>query len=90
LVLTMALQVIGRCGDGGYSAVDQYLQYLGTRHSDRAIPQELYPKWRDAMLQTLERFHGDDWDAHLAQQWSQSIDTAAEIMFRGYEVRFRV
>ena len=89
-VLTMSLVVIERYYSFPYPATVQYLRYLGTQHSDRRIPPHLYPKWRDAMLATLSKFHGDDWDGQLEAEWSDAIDRATEVILEGYEERFHV
>lgn len=90
LLLTMALIVIERYFYEPFPATEQYLQYLGTRHNEWEIPRELYPQWKDAMLTTLEQFHGDDWSEDLGRQWSEAIGRATELIFEGYDERFRL
>lgn len=90
LMLTMALTVIEQYYSKSYSAVEQYLQLLGSRHSDRSIPRDMYPKWSESMLTALERFHGDTWDEVLAGQWREALDQASRVMFRGYERRMGI
>lgn len=87
LVLTMALTVIQQYYSNNYSTVEQYLQVLGSQHHRRQIPPDLYPKWRDAMLEALESFHGKDWDPTLAREWRDAIEVGIEPMLRGYEER---
>ena len=84
VLLTRALVEVKNYFTGDYAATGLYLQYLGTRHHERGIPQDLYPKFRVALLQTLERLHGNDWSQELADQWQQAIDKATEEMFKGY------
>jgi hemoglobin-like flavoprotein len=84
VLLTMALMVVKNHFTGDYPATGLYLQYLGTKHHDRGIPQDAYPKFRVALLQTLERLLGSDWDPELAAQWQQAIEKATEEMFKGY------
>jgi hemoglobin-like flavoprotein len=67
-----------------------YLRYLGTKHHDRGIPAELFPKFRDALLAALERFHSNDWNAHLARQWHDAIDHATATMLSGYRHHYTV
>jgi hemoglobin-like flavoprotein len=67
-----------------------YLKYLGTKHHSRGVEPDLYPKFRDALLATLEEFHGRDWDLLLARQWGEAIDRAAATMLEGYKERFHV
>ena len=87
LVLTMAVSLIEQYDSRGYPATGKYLQHLGAQHHGRSIPRELYPVWRDAMLETLGRFIGDDWTEELSAQWSEAIDRCSRVMFQGYERR---
>jgi hemoglobin-like flavoprotein len=90
VLLTMALMVMERHYTGSYPATEAYLKYLGTRHHDRGVAPEFYPKFRDALLLTLERFHGEDWNGPLAAQWRGAIDLAWEAMLEGYKHHFTV
>jgi hemoglobin-like flavoprotein len=90
VLLTMALLVIGRHFMGSYPATEMYLKYLGTKHRTRGIPPELYPQFRDALLVTLERFHGNDWSEGLTNQWTEAIDGAIEKMLDGYKQHYSV
>lgn len=87
LEVTMALTMIERHWSKNQPAIERYLEHLGTKHSDRGIPKELYEDWRDAILATLEQFHKDAWDKHVASQWRQAIDSATTVMFHGYDDR---
>jgi hemoglobin-like flavoprotein len=90
VLLTMALMVMERHYSGSYPATRMYLRYLGTKHHDRGIPAELFPKFRDALLAALERFHSNDWNAHLARQWHDAIDHATATMLSGYRHHYTV
>jgi hemoglobin-like flavoprotein len=90
LMLTMALTVIEQYHSKSFAAVEQYLQLLGSRHNDRSIPRDMYPKWSESMLVALARFHGDEWTEELAGQWAEALDSATSIMFRGYERRMGI
>jgi hemoglobin-like flavoprotein len=90
VLLTMALVVVEQYYSNPFPATANYLRYLGSRHHDRKIPLPLYAKWTDAMLQTLKQFHGDDWDDHLAQQWSEAIEQAIKRMSEGYDEHLTV
>ena len=79
-LLRMALMMIERHFTRRYTATESYLNYLGTKHSNRRIPETLFPGFRDALLITLEQFHGKDWDAALAGQWRQAFDLAVASM----------
>ncbi len=85
VLLTMALLTIERHYHHRYEMTSEYLKLLGERHRRRGIGADLYPKWQTAMLATLERFHGSDWNDSLAEQWREAIDVAIEIMAREYE-----
>jgi len=90
VLLTMVLMVLVNHYVNKYSATELYLRYLGSKHKDRQIPPELYPKFRSALLATLERFHGPDWDKGLSEQWQGAIDLATQIMLEGYKEHFIV
>ena len=90
VLLTMALLVIDQQYRNPYAVTAEYLRYLGTKHHDRNIPQHLYASWCDAMLITLEQFHGDDWDAALRKQWQEAIEIVTELMFQGYSEHYTV
>lgn len=90
VLLTMALVVITQYYLNPYPATAKYLRYLGSKHHDGGIPTALYSKWTEAMLATLKEFHGDDWDDHLAEQWTKAIAQSAECMFDGYQEHFNV
>jgi hemoglobin-like flavoprotein len=85
LHVTMVLTVIQQYHNGGYPAVEKYLQHLGGQHRRRGIPMDLYPHFRSAMLSTLARFLGDDWDRELKSQWSLALDKTVRVMLHGYE-----
>jgi len=87
LVLTMSLKLMGEYHAKGYTAIEHYLQHLGTHHSDRGVPREIYPKWCDALLAALDQFHGDDWDDALAEEWRHAVDATSKAMFDGYDRR---
>jgi hemoglobin-like flavoprotein len=87
LMLSISLRLMGDYHKRGFSAIEHYLQMLGTRHADRKVPREMYPKWRDSLLATLEKFHGNDWDAALAEEWRAAIDAISVVMFKGYDQR---
>ncbi len=88
--VTMALMVIERQHSQPFLAAESYLKYLGTRHFDRRIPKQLYPRWRANLLNTLKSFHGELWSDELAGQWSDAVDRVTELMFEGYHERFTV
>lgn len=84
VMLTMALTLVEQYASSKYPATKKYLLHLGSVHHDRGIPPELYQQWRDAMLEALFQFHGDQWDERLANQWREAIETAIQVMLQGY------
>lgn len=66
------------------------LQYLGTKHRNLGIPQELFGPFRDTLLEVLQRFLEEDWAEELATEWKTAIDDAAAVMFEGYSKDFTV
>jgi hemoglobin-like flavoprotein len=90
VLLTMALTVMERHYSGDYAATRMYLQYLGTKHHDRGIPAESFPKFQEALLATLHRFHSTDWQPPLAEQWRTAIERAIATMLEGYRTHFSV
>jgi hemoglobin-like flavoprotein len=84
VLLTMALAVVERNRRNPTSTTNKYLRYLGAKHRDRNVPPELYPQFVDAMMESLARFHGDEWNASLSAEWHESIDRAIEPMLQGY------
>lgn len=90
LMLTMSLKLMGEYHANGYSAIRHYLEHLGTRHSDRGVPRELYNSWIDALIVALTQFHGDDWNDALALEWRKALSAVTDVMFDGYHRRVRI
>ena len=86
VLLTMAMLVVEQYHGSSYPAMAKYLNDLGARHREWGIPTETYPLWREALVETLEKFHGDDWDDALAYRWDVAIDRTTEQLLKGYEV----
>jgi len=84
-ILTMTLLVIENYRGAQRPAMATYLRDLGAKHKEWAIPVESYECFRDALLETLEVFHGEDWHDHLALQWDTAIDHTIRAMAKGYE-----
>ena len=61
-----------------------YLRHLGEDHQERGIAPEDYAKWKEAMLATLEDFHGADWTKELRDHWNAAIDKAVGNIIAGY------
>jgi hemoglobin-like flavoprotein len=83
-LLRMALLLIEHYYRQPTPAINQYLRILGHRHGERNIPAELYPPFRDCLLETLSRFHGSDWSTALQAQWHAAIEEASSVMLQGY------
>ena len=83
-LLTMALIMLECHYSNSYPATEQYLRILGHRHHVRGIAPELYPKFRDCLIETLQQFHGHEWDEPLEIQWRNAIDRAVDKMLDGY------
>jgi hemoglobin-like flavoprotein len=87
LMVTMALNLVRQYYSEGYSTVEAYLRHLGTRHYDHKVPPDVYPIWRDCMLETLAQFHDSDWSDELAAEWREAIDAVTKPMLEGYNRR---
>lgn len=87
VVLKNALLMIQLKFTHQYPATTQYLRVLGHRHSERGIHHDLYLDWRDCLLDTLERFHADDWNDVLESEWRAAIEEAIDCMIEGYHVK---
>lgn len=90
MILTIILMVIERHFLTPTQATDMYLRYLGTKHHDRGIRRSDFPKFRDALLAALERFHSKDWTPTLASQWHSALDMTTRIMLDGYQHHYSV
>jgi hemoglobin-like flavoprotein len=84
ITLTMALAMVENNFSHAYPATQHYLKVLGHRHHLLGIPADLFPKFCDCLLKTLERFHGDFWEAELAGQWRSALEKASRTMLEGY------
>jgi hemoglobin-like flavoprotein len=90
LMLTISLLTVARPHRGGSPAAEAYLKYLGTRHHDRGVAPESYPKFRAALLDTLERVHGAQSNPGPASQWGEALDRTTGTMLEGHRQRFHV
>jgi len=85
VMLTMALMVVEHHFTRSYPATEHYLKVLGHRHHEYGIPPEIYPGFCDCLLETLEQFHGNQWDVPLADQWREALTGATAAMLEGYQ-----
>ncbi len=90
VLLTTTLMVIERNFSEPTPAIEQYLQYLGTRHHGMKIPRESYAKWIKSMVAAMRQFHGQHWSPELEQQWLSAIERARQLMLQGYDVHTTV
>ena len=42
------------------------------------------------MVQTLQRFHGEEWTEELAAEWQSAFDESIAAVFAGYDEYFTV
>jgi hemoglobin-like flavoprotein len=89
-LLVTALMIIGRHAAHPSPATELYLKYLGTKHNDLRVSKDVYSVWVKAMLETMQKFHGQAWTPRLEDQWRQAFGRAIELMFQGYDQRVTV
>lgn len=65
-------------------AVEHYLQVLGGQHREAGIPKELFPIFRDCLVETIGSCQAG-WTDELTDTWRSAIDKAASTMFKGYD-----
>jgi hemoglobin-like flavoprotein len=87
LIVTMTLTTVQQFYEGGYPAIEAYLKHLGVVHERKKVPMDVYPHWRAAMLHTLARLHGTEWDRELNAQWGAALDGSFRAMLHGIEER---
>ena len=84
IVLTMMLSMIEDFHRHAYPATARYLRLVGQRHKERGIPQDLYAIFSQCLLETLQRFHGQNWSEQLSDEWRKGINKASQAMLEGY------
>ena len=85
VLLLIALAVVEQYFQQRFPSTGEYLRILGARHEKMGIPTALYADWRECLLDTLQEFHGSDWNKDLSQEWTEAIDLASQKMLDGYE-----
>lgn len=85
VMLTMALVSVENHHTHQYPATEHYLRVLGHRHHLGTVPPEMYPHFRDCLMETLGEIHADEWTDDLSQQWKQALDSTVQTMLEGYE-----
>lgn len=84
LMLTMSLIVVEAHARNDFASTLHYLHVLGDRHREWGVPQEVFPKFRDCLIETLAEWHNSDWSADLEDAWRKAIDRAIIAMLEGY------
>lgn len=84
LMLTMALMMVEAHARKDFPAIRHYLHVLGDRHREWGVPRELFPRFRECLIETLAVSQQDDWSDELADEWRTAITRATEVMFEGY------
>ena len=80
LMLTMTLQIVAYHHRTPNPAMRNFIKELGKSHQERGIAREDLSKFRDVLLMAIGRFHGNDWSDELADEWSNALDGAIELM----------
>lgn len=88
LMLTMGLIVVEAHSKNDHPPIRHYLHVLGDRHREWGVPRELFPKFRDLLIETMSVSHGADWSAELENAWRVAIDRAITTMLEGYAGEF--
>lgn len=84
LMLSAALIVSESHFRENLPAVEFYLQVLGKQHREAGIPRELFPVFRDCLIETISQCQ-TGWTEELADKWRAAIDKATATMFEGYD-----
>ena len=82
-IVTMALASVEAYYTHHFPATGHYLRVLGQRHSDDGIQPDDFAKFRDVLLETLEEFHGADWNRALEDDWRDALQLAISTMLEG-------
>lgn len=85
LMLTTALIVVEAHAREDFPAIEHYLHVLGDRHRNAGVRRELFPAFRDCLVETIRTCHSDDWSDELADAWKTALDRATQTMLEGYE-----
>jgi hemoglobin-like flavoprotein len=84
IVLTMMLSVIEDYYLHTYPATARYLRIVGQKHKALGIPAETFPIFGQCLLETLEQFHGIDWNPQLGDEWRNGIHKASQVLLEAY------
>ena len=84
ILLTMMLSVIEEYYTHSYPTTARYLRIVGQKHKALGIPSALFPSFGQCLLETLQRFHGTEWDDELNAEWVDGIEKASRVLLEGY------
>lgn len=84
LMLSAALIVSEAHSREDLPAVQHYLQVLGHQHREAGVPKEMFPAFRDCLIETISSCI-IGWNDELAEAWRDAIDKATGTMFEGYD-----
>ena len=88
LMLSAALIVSEAHSREDFPAVQHYLHVLGFQHREAGVPKEMFPIFRDCLIETIRSCHAD-WNEELTKAWREALDKAISTMFEGYDGDFR-
>lgn len=79
---TKLMQMLGTAINGltNLDAIIPAVQDLGRRHNDYNVKPEHYDIVGAALLYTLEKGLGDDWNDELKEAWTEVYGTVAKVM----------
>ena len=63
--------------------MQQALLSLGARHVQVGTVKEHYPLVGRALIETFEKYLGDDWTPEVANAWLEAYDAISSIMLKG-------
>ena len=84
VLLNMILLVLERHHAHTYPATTYFLRQLGAKHYLRKVEPDLYPKFRAALLLTLEHSSARNGPPAWRMEWTECIDKAVQTMLEGY------
>ena len=85
VMLTTALNIVELNYSAQSPVARESLRMLGKKHRAIGATPDLFPIFRDCLLETLAEYHGTDWDEELQRQWDESLQAALETMLEAYD-----
>jgi hypothetical protein len=63
---------------------ETYFVFVGSEaESGSSGPRTIYEQFTHDLLQTLQEFHGSDWNAELREQWRMAIECVGRAILGG-------